>query len=170
MAAAIATVRPGVAHSPRTPGSPLPTTVTWSSETRAAEASQVTSTPGPGPLATTLDSSAAPPRTTTRPNTSVALTDAPSSICTPPSTRTPAALLPASCSRSAGPDPVWRSRVASAPTPSTRTGRPAASANGPSAVSRPSRIVSRSGSARAAAKASAAVSFAVQPAVRMPTQ
>ena len=84
--------------------------------------------------------------------------------------RRPRALLPGSSSRSVGPEGPARSRVASAPSPTTRTGRPAASANAPASLMRPSMIVSRSVSARAAVNASAAVSFAVQPAARTPTQ
>ena len=168
------TVRPAVPQPPVTPVSPDPATVTCSSVTRADAAAQDTSTPGPGPRTATLDSSAAPPSTRTRPATVEERTSAPPSISSagpsPPSSAMPRAPLPGSWSRRAGASPLARSRVTSAPRPMTPTGRPGASANAPVPVRRPSTIVSRSASDRAAAKAAAGVSRSMQPGVRTPTQ
>ena len=170
-----ATVRPAVAQLPVTPAAPEPRTVTCSSDSRALPVSQTASSAGDGASTSTPESSAEPPRTRTRPSTTEPATAAPSSICSagaaaPPSIRSPRALLPGSSSRSVAPVVPGRRRVASAPRPTTRTGRPVASANGPASLMRPSRIVSRSVSARAAANASAAVSSAVQPAALTSTQ
>ena len=163
-------MRPEVAQSPRTPASPEPSTVTWSRSRREEAASQFAATA----LATTLERFASPPRTSTSPSSRLELTVAPASTCSagafPPSTRSSEALLSGSCSRSVAADPLGRRRVASPPRPMIRTGRPAASANAPSAVSRPSRMVSRAASERAAENASAGVSLATHPSVLTPTQ
>ena len=109
-----------------------------------------------------------PPRSTARPRRrgrarartrARSVTDAPPSICSAGAgaavepqlawrcSRGPAGAASAPCRSAAA---AWRRR----PAPTTRTGRPAASVNAPSSDSRPSRIVSRSASVRAAANAS----------------
>ena len=170
-----AIVRPAVAQLPVTPAAPDPRTVTCSNTRRVLPVSQTASSAGDGASISRPESWAEPPRTRTRPSTTEPDAAAPSSICSagaaaPPSIWSPRALLPGSSSRSVAPDVPVRRRVVSAPRPTTRTGRPVASANGPASLMRPSRIVSRSVSARAAANASAAVARSEQPAAFTSTQ
>ena len=170
-----AIVRPAVAQLPVTPAAPEPRTVTCSNARRALPVSQTASSAGDGASISTPESSAEPPRTRTRPvhdraRHGGAVVDLQRRGAAPPSIWSPRALLPGSSSRSVAPDVPVRRRVASAPRPTTRTGRPVASANGPASLMRPSRIVSRSVSARAAANASAAVARSVQPAAFTSTQ